>query len=84
VHKVGYQAAVSIARLCDELIRPARVGGTTVTVGASIGVAVAEPGCSAADLTRCADIAMYSAKAQGKNRVERFAPDQQDAAVEAA
>jgi diguanylate cyclase (GGDEF)-like protein len=77
-------AIVIAARLCDELIRPARVAGTTVTVGASIGVAVAEPGCSAADLTRCADIAMYSAKAQGKNRVERFAPDQQDAAVEAA
>jgi diguanylate cyclase (GGDEF)-like protein len=61
-------------RLCDELVRPVRVADTDVTVGASIGVAVAESGYSAADLTRCADIAMYSAKAQGKNRVERFDP----------
>lgn len=62
------------ARLCAELVRPVRVAGTTVTVGASIGVAVAESGSGAGDLTRCADIAMYSAKAQGKNRVERFDP----------
>jgi len=67
-------AELIAGRLCDELVRPIRVAGTTVTVGASIGVAVAEAGYSAADLTRCADIAMYSAKAQGKNRVERFDP----------
>lgn len=62
-------------RLCHELTRPVRVTDGTVTVGASIGVAVAEPGHTAADLIRCADIAMYSAKAQGKNRVERFDAD---------
>jgi EAL domain-containing protein (putative c-di-GMP-specific phosphodiesterase class I) len=37
-----------------------------------VGVAVAEDGLSAGDIMRCADIAMYSAKALGKNRVEQF------------
>jgi predicted signal transduction protein with EAL and GGDEF domain len=43
-----------------------------VGVGASIGLAEAAPNLTASDLMRCADIAMYSAKAKGKNRVERF------------
>ena len=43
-----------------------------VTVTASIGLAGATPKLTAGDLMRCADIAMYSAKAKGKNRVERF------------
>jgi len=62
-------------RLCARLAAPLRLSSATVTVGASIGVAISEPGCAAADLTRHADIAMYSAKAQGKNRVERFQPN---------
>ena len=35
-------AELIAGRLCDELVRPVRVADTTVTVGASIGVAVAE------------------------------------------
>src|SRR5206468_7259726 len=58
------------------LIEPMRLTAATVTVGASIGVAAATPGQTAGDLMRCADIAMYSAKARGKNRVEVFDPDQ--------
>ena len=61
-------------RLCARLTAPLRMSSATVTVGASIGVAVSSPGCTAADLTRHADIAMYAAKAQGKNRVERYRP----------
>jgi PleD family two-component response regulator len=45
-----------------------------VTIGASIGVAVAEPGLSVTELSRRADMAMYAAKAAGKNRIESFAP----------
>jgi diguanylate cyclase (GGDEF)-like protein len=61
--------------LCRRLIQPVRLTGATVIAGASIGVAVTVPGGTAADLTRSADIAMYAAKTQGKNRVERFDPD---------
>ncbi|WP_204008978.1 putative bifunctional diguanylate cyclase/phosphodiesterase [Virgisporangium aurantiacum] len=72
--------AVRIAEgLCLRLIEPVRLTAATVSVGASIGVAAAEPGLTAADLIRCADIAMYSAKARGKNRVERFTTDRHGA-----
>jgi predicted signal transduction protein with EAL and GGDEF domain len=53
-----------------------RLSSVTVTVGASIGVAITEDGVRASELTRRADIAMYSAKARGKNRVETFSPDE--------
>jgi diguanylate cyclase (GGDEF)-like protein len=62
--------------LCARLAMPQRLASATVTVGASIGVAITEPGVTAAELTRRADIAMYSAKAHGKNRVAIFTADQ--------
>ncbi|TFC50710.1 GGDEF domain-containing protein [Cryobacterium sp. TMT1-21] len=48
-------------------------GGRSVRVGASIGVATAIPGVGVEGLVHRADVAMYAAKAQGKNRVEYFA-----------
>ena len=60
------------AGLLDSLLEPVRLSMATVTIGASIGLASATPTLTAGDLLRCADIAMYSAKARGKNRVERF------------
>jgi GGDEF domain-containing protein len=62
------------ARLCARLAAPMLLSTGPVTVGASVGVAVTEPGITIAELTRRADIAMYSAKAAGKNRFDRFPP----------
>jgi diguanylate cyclase (GGDEF)-like protein len=59
-------------RIYQHLIEPLRLLVATVSVGASIGVATAEPALTAGDLLRCADVAMYWAKARGKSRVERF------------
>ncbi|MFC0599329.1 putative bifunctional diguanylate cyclase/phosphodiesterase [Streptomyces palmae] len=65
-------------RLRVALSQPYRVeGGTEVRVAASIGVAFAEPGIGPGALMRNADLAMYRAKAGGKNRVELYAPQMQ-------
>ncbi|MEX0169504.1 putative bifunctional diguanylate cyclase/phosphodiesterase [Streptomyces sp. LMG1-1-1.1] len=65
-------------RLRITLSQPYRVdGGNEVRVAASIGVAFAEPGIEAGDLLRNADLAMYRAKAGGKDRVELYKPQMQ-------
>ncbi|WP_444852171.1 EAL domain-containing protein [Streptomyces sp. NPDC000229] len=64
-------------RLRLTLSQPYRIEGQEVRVAASIGVAFAEAGISAGDLLRNADLAMYRAKAGGKNRVELYAPQMQ-------
>ncbi|NGO80223.1 EAL domain-containing protein [Streptomyces sp. YC504] len=61
-------------RLRLTLSQPYEVDGSNVRVAASIGVAFAEPGITAGDLLRNADLAMYRAKAAGKGRVVMFAP----------
>ncbi|GIM97523.1 hypothetical protein Ato02nite_093160 [Paractinoplanes toevensis] len=61
------------ARLCADLAVPMELTAATVTVGASVGVAMAAPGITVAELTHRADLAMYAAKASGKNRAEAFA-----------
>lgn len=69
----GPSDALALARgLCGRIVAPARLTGTTVSAGASIGIALAEPGVGTGELTRRADLAMYAAKAEGKNGVELF------------
>ncbi|MFH8520243.1 putative bifunctional diguanylate cyclase/phosphodiesterase [Streptomyces gelaticus] len=64
-------------RLRLTLSQPYRIGAGEVRVAASIGVAFAEPGITPGDLMRNADLAMYRAKAGGKDRVELYAPQMQ-------
>jgi diguanylate cyclase (GGDEF)-like protein/PAS domain S-box-containing protein len=54
-------------RLLAALRAPVQLGDRTVTVTASIGGALAEPGCSAERLLHRADTAMYTAKRGGKD-----------------
>jgi diguanylate cyclase (GGDEF)-like protein len=74
----GLASAVAVAeRILEALQGPVSIEGTTLSVTASIGVAISEapPGTDAADaLLRNADFSMYLAKGQGKNRLEVFAP----------
>jgi diguanylate cyclase (GGDEF)-like protein/PAS domain S-box-containing protein len=64
-------------RLRVTLSQPYRIDGAEVRVAASIGVAFAEPGMNPSELMRNADLAMYRAKAGGKDRVELYVPQMQ-------
>lgn len=72
-----YQVHEIADRLRLTLSQPYRIGASEVRVAASIGVAFAEPGITPTDLMRNADLAMYRAKAGGKDRVELYAPQMQ-------
>ncbi len=59
-------------RLLEDLQAPLLLRGQDLSLGASIGVAMAGDADSAEDLIRNADAAMYRAKDAGKNRFEMF------------
>ena len=60
------QAAVVAQRLLDCLEEPFELGALRVTVGASIGIALAPSDATqSAELFWCADVAMYRAKLAG-------------------
>jgi len=63
------EAGIIADRIAEAIRQPIDVGGNFVTVTASVGMAVADPASTAADVLKRADGAMYRAKAQGKNRV---------------
>ena len=66
--------AVSAAeRILRELRRPILLGASSIVVGGSIGIALADgPDTTAEDLLTQADAAMYAAKAAGKGRHEVY------------
>jgi diguanylate cyclase (GGDEF)-like protein len=65
--------------VCERLLVGLRqevpVAGHDVHVSVSIGVALSAPGDDATTLLRNADLAMYHAKAQGKDRFAVYQPD---------
>ncbi|MEU9181474.1 EAL domain-containing protein [Streptomyces sp. NPDC048550] len=79
-----YQVQEIADRLRTTLSQPYRISGSEVRVAASIGVAFADPGITPSDLMRNADLAMYRAKAGGKDRVELYAPQMQAEVVRKA
>jgi len=63
------EAEAVAARIFAGLVEPFEIAGQSVTVHASIGVAVSDDATdSASRLMRDADVAMYAAKSAGKNR----------------
>jgi diguanylate cyclase (GGDEF)-like protein len=60
-------AATVAARLTAQIEEPFTLDAVRVQIGASIGIAVMpDDATDAADLVRCADLAMYRAKLEGK------------------
>ena len=63
-------------RIIAALSQPCEVLGHTVTVGASVGIAVADGADVTADiLLKQADLALYRAKADGRSTFRVFAPE---------
>ena len=68
------QESVRVARrLLDTLRKPIRLGTQEVFVTASVGVAIYPfDGNDTEDLLKCADVAMYHAKEQGRNTYQMY------------
>ena len=78
----GWESARSAAsRLIDHLTETIDVGGQKVHCGASIGVSLyPDDGRSADELLRHADLALYKAKASGRNSFCFFVPEMNEEA----
>jgi diguanylate cyclase (GGDEF)-like protein/PAS domain S-box-containing protein len=78
----GFTALSDIERVADSLIdamdQPFALSATVVHVPASIGIAYGSEGVEVDALLSRADIAMYYAKAAGKNRHTAFKPEMQE------
>ncbi|MGY1786594.1 putative bifunctional diguanylate cyclase/phosphodiesterase [Geodermatophilus sp. SYSU D00698] len=74
------EALVTASRVLEVLCRPVALPGGTVTVSASIGVAVGRGAVAGDALIRDADLALYAAELDGRNRVRRFEPGMRAAA----
>lgn len=74
----GFEGVRALDVLCQRMLAALRrditILGHEVVVGASIGVAIADPQDDAAGLLRNADMAMYRAKALGKDRSFVYQP----------
>ena len=69
------------ARLLEAVAQPLLLSGKQVDVTGSIGIAAGEPGLSAGELLRNADMAMYRAKAAGGGCFRMFEPEMHTDAV---
>ncbi len=69
-------------RLIADLSRSFAIAGTTIHVGATVGIACApEDGSNEEELIRSADLALYRAKAQGRGSHQFFARWMADEAI---
>jgi diguanylate cyclase (GGDEF)-like protein len=68
-------------RIVEAMIEPFALDGHHVVIGTSIGIACApDDGESGEKLLQNADLALYTAKSNGRNRVARFEPGMDEAA----
>jgi len=65
-------AVAAAERFQKALSTPYPFEGHSLVVSASIGIAMSEAGMHPEELLRCADIAMYGAKAHGRGRYQVF------------
>ena len=75
-----HDVAAVAERLVNLLARPYLLNGRVANIGASIGAAIATTGIDGDVLLRQADMAMYQAKFEGRNRHCFFRPEMQERA----
>jgi diguanylate cyclase (GGDEF)-like protein len=77
-------SSIALAKRIIEVVgQPCNIDGHDVTVGASVGIAVAHPGdMNTENFLKSADLAMYSAKSDGRGTYRMFDPEM-DAIVQA-
>ncbi len=72
ISSIGDDTAKMMAlaqRIIAAICAPYSIGGQNIVIGASIGIAVIDRDCAgAADIMRYADMALYRAKNEGRNR----------------
>ena len=67
------EAATLAKRVLGRISAPYDINGKMISVGVSIGIAIApDHGCTAEELTRNADIALYRAKSRGRGNYVLF------------
>jgi diguanylate cyclase (GGDEF)-like protein len=76
------QSAEKLARRLVEVIgRPPPLENQSIHVGASVGIAIApDHGLDADELMKCADLALYQAKAKGRGAYQLFEPEMEEEA----
>jgi predicted signal transduction protein with EAL and GGDEF domain len=81
----GFESRASVVdlaqRISSALRRPISIGSQALAITVSVGITFASAGASSEELLSNADIAMYSAKSHGKNRVEIFEDHMHEAIV---
>jgi diguanylate cyclase (GGDEF)-like protein len=77
-------SSIALAEKIIEIVgQPCNIDGHDVTIGASVGIAVAHPGSiNTESFLKSADLAMYSAKSDGRGTYRMFDPEM-DAIVQA-
>jgi predicted signal transduction protein with EAL and GGDEF domain len=76
------QSAEALARRLVEIIgRPPPLENQSIHIGVSVGIAVApDHGLDADELMKCADLALYRAKAKGRGAYQLFEPEMEEQA----
>jgi diguanylate cyclase (GGDEF)-like protein/PAS domain S-box-containing protein len=75
-------AAVVARRILETLGTPVRVLGSDVAVHGSVGIALGAGEQTASEILRSADLAMYSAKNEGKSRFALYEPSMHEHVLE--
>jgi len=77
----GDEASVVAQRLIEAIRPPVNIEGHNLSVGLSVGIALSTTITNTPEqLLRCADMALYEAKRNGRNRFEHFTLEMDDVA----